>query len=615
MHYLRRTAAALLAAAALSACTGDGPPLPPPPLVLAVEGDPTHGEVLALSATRAGDSVPASAVAWSVVPADAGEVQDGNRLLLLKAGTLELRGTYEQSSGSLPIQVAEAPPITVSVAGPLERGATVSLSAARNGLPLPVDQVAWTLAPADAGELLPGGQLRLLRAGTLQVHAAYRASTGSAEVEVAEPEAPPPPPLEIQVTGTLERGDTASLTASRGGVPVPASQVAWTIMPSDGAELLADGRLRLLRAGLLQVQGSFEGSAGSVQVEVAEAPPLVVTAAGRLERGSTVTFSATRGGAPVSAAEVSWSYTPAAAVEVLGPGRARLLAAGTLRVDAERGVSSGTASVQVAVPPTVVFEMVAGGNRDLYRVALDGGDLARLTTHATDDGSPTVAGGRIVFVSYREGNADLFAMPLAGGAATRITATGQAESAPALSVDGERLAYAGEVGGVAKIHTAGASGQSPVRAAPGFGFPGSPETSPAWAPSGDRLAFVGTTNGSADIFTVVPGGTPTLVAGGARAEIDPAWSPDGSRIAFASDRDGAGTGAIYVVLLSSGAVTRLSDRAGVEAEPTWTADGRLVYVEFLAGGGTRLVWIDPADPAAVHPIPLTGSPRRPAAAR
>ena len=615
MLYLRRTAAALLAAAALPACTGDAPPLPVPPLVITAEGTRERGEVLALSATRSGEPVPAASVAWSVVPADAGEVEEGDRLLLLKTGALEVRGTYRRSAGSLAVEVAEAPPIAVSVAGTLERGATVSLAATRSGLPLPFEQVAWTLAPADAGEILAGGQLRLLRAGTLEVHAAYRASTGSLELQVAEPEAPPPPPLAIRVDGTLVRGDTATLGATRAGVPVPASQVAWTFTPAEAAELLPDHRVRFLRAGLLQVQGSFDGSAGSVQVEVAEAPPLVVSAAGRLERGSTVTFAATRGGVPVPAAEVSWSYSPASAVEVLGPGQVRLLAAGTVRVDAERGVSAGTASVQVAVPPTVVFEMVAGGNRDLYRVALDGGDLARLTTHAADDGSPTVAGGRIVFVSYREGNADLFAMPLAGGAATRITATGQAESAPALSGDGERLAYAGEVAGVAKVHTAGAGGQSPVRAAPGFGFAGSPETSPAWAPAGDRLAFVGTVNGSADIFTVVPGGTPTLVAGGARAEIDPAWSPDGSRIAFASDREGAGTGAIYVVHLASGEVTRLSDRAGVEAEPTWTEDGRLVYVEFLAGGGTRLVWIDPADPSAVHPIPLTGSPRRPAAAR
>ncbi len=355
------------------------------------------------------------------------------------------------------------------------------------------------------------------------------------------------------------------------------------------------------------------GCGGDGPVDPPPSPPadLQLSSAGRLERGGVVTVAATQDGQPLPAGQVSWSVTPADAGQVLDGGRIQLLRAGDVQVRATHGERTGTLTLKVAVPPTVVFEMVADGNRDIYRVALDGGDLARLTSHASSDADPTVAGGTVVFVSFRAGNAELFSIPAGGGSEARITTTAHGESAPALSADGQRLAYATGAGAT-KVWTAQASGAGATAAAPGFGFAGSPETSPAWAPTGSRLAFVGTASGSADIYQVTPGGQPALLAGGSKAEIDPAWSPDGERVAFASTRDGGAD--IYVVRVADGAVTRVSTRAGDEAEPAWTPDGRLVYVEFEPSGATRLVWIDPADPATVHPIPVAGgSPRGPAA--
>lgn len=368
--------------------------------------------------------------------------------------------------------------------------------------------------------------------------------------------------------------------------------------------------IRPVRAAALLTAALLAACGGDGPTPPPPPPPaLTIAVEGRQERGGELTFSVTVSGAAVPAAEAAWTYTPAAAVEVLGPGRVRLLAAGTLQVGAAARGSEGTRSVVVAAPPVVVFDMLAGENRDLYRVDLDGQNLQRLTTDAADDASPAAGASVIVFVSYRAGNAELFSMPVAGGAATRLTSTGGSEGAPALSPDGQRLAFTFDGTGVAKVFTADGSSQNRTPAAPGFGFGGSPETSPTWHPMANRIAFVGTANGSSDIFQVIPGTTPTLVVGGPNQEVDPAWSPDGSRIAFASDRDG--DPAVFSVVVMTGEVTRLSQRAGTEAEPSWTNDGRLVYVEFLGGGVTRLVWIDPADPAEVHPIPVAGSPRRP----
>ena len=584
----------------------------PSALALSTSGVLERGKTVTVTATRDGQPVPADQVAWTLVPADAGEMTAGGQLRLLRSGALQLNAAYDGSTGTLQLNVAEPPPpsaLALATSGRLERGRTVTLGATRDGQPVPADQVVWTVAPAGAAEVLPGGQLRLLAAGTLQLSASYDGSTGTLQLNVAEPA-----PLVLDVAGPLERGRTVQLSATRGGEAVPADQVAWTVAPAGAAEVLPGGQLRLLAAGSLTVTGAYDGSTGTLPLSVVEPPPLALAAAGRVERGLVVTLSATRSGQPVPADQVAWTVSPAGAAEVLGGGRIRLLATGPLQVQAAFENSTGTLPLAVAQPPVIVFDMSVAGNRDVYRAALDGGELTRITTEPAEDRDAAAAAGKVVFVSFRDGNSELYGAPLTGGAATRLTTTGRAESAPAVSPDGTRIAYAYDPTGVSRIWTASITGGGPAAFTGNLSLAGSPEASPSWAPTGNRLVFVATSDGSADLWDLAFGGQPNVLAGTDSAEVDPSWSPDGQHVAFASTRQG--DAAIYLVRVSDKTVTRLSTRVGTEAEPTWTPDGRLVYVEFSAGGLTRLVWIDPADPQTVHVIPVQGgNPRRPSAAR
>jgi hypothetical protein len=505
-------------------------------------------------------------------------------------------------------------PLAITAAGTLQRGAIVTLSATRGGQAVPAAQVSWAVTPAAAGELLAGGQLRLLAAGTVTVSGSYDGSTGSTQLTVAEPPPPPPGALSITATGTLERGKTVQLSVTRDGQAVPAGNVTWTLVPAASGEVLAGGQIRLLAAGVLEVRGAYDGSTGTTQLHVAEPAPLVLSATGRLERGSTILVSASRGGQGIAPGDVTLTVLPAGAGEVLGNGQVRLLTSGAVQVQASYELSTGTLPLTVAVPPMLVFDMSVGGNRDLYRVALDGGDLVRLTETVAGDSDPSVAAGKILFVSVRDGNPELYLMPVAGGAATRVTTTGRTESSPALSPDGTRIAYAYDASGVSRIWTANANGSGAAAFTGSLGFAGSPETAPSWHPTANRLAFVGTGEGSADVWDLASGGTASILAGGDSADVDPAWSPDGTLVAFASTREG--DPAIFTVRASDRLITRLSSRPGAEAEPSWTADGRMVYVEFSPGGVTRLVWIDLAAPATVHVIPVAGgNPRHPSVVR
>lgn len=365
------------------------------------------------------------------------------------------------------------------------------------------------------------------------------------------------------------------------------------------------------------------------------APGLLVEAAGRPERGLRLYLTlsdTTTAGAETDGTAPAWSADPADAVEfititdgktdaeggsstggsntdtgagagkVLGAVEVHLLRAGPVKITGTAGELSGRLTLEIAAPPTVVFEMVRDGNRDIFRAALDGGDLVRLTSGKHDNRSPTAAGDRVVFVSYRDGNGELYSVPLAGGTEIRLTSTGAHEADPALSPDGKRLAYMNTATGVPKLWTATANASGAARAAPDFGFAGSLEASPAWAPGGDRLVFVSTTRGTADLFLYTPAtGAVELLLGTDAPEVEPAWSPDGEWVAFTSAR--AGQTDLYRVRIATGEVEQLTDRAETDARPAWLGDGRLVYVARVEGA-TRLRWLHPAEPDVVYEVPV-----------
>src|SRR5436853_1976065 len=103
-------------------------------------------------------------------------------------------------------------------------------------------------------------------------------------------------------------------------------------------------------------------------------PERTLMLSGRLERGSVVDVIVSDGSAPTQV-----TFSPASAATLQLDGKVNLVAAGHLVVTATLANQSQlSAAVDVALPPTVFFDMTVGGNRDIYKVVLDGGDLSRL---------------------------------------------------------------------------------------------------------------------------------------------------------------------------------------------------------------------------------------------
>ena len=382
--------------------------------------------------------------------------------------------------------------------------------------------------------------------------------------------------------------------------------------------LRASALIRATVAALAATVLSACGSEGSPLIGPSGALQRLV-AVGRLERGSVVRLVARDGDVASDSLVTNVTISPSSAGSATGA-TVKLLQAGALTATAT--TSTGrviSATLDVAAPPTVFFDAVAGGNRDVYSVALDGGDLKRWTTAPAEDSDPTVAGGLLVFVSTRDGNDELYSLPTsAGGVEKRLTTSASNETKPALSALGSTLAYLNDGVGLGRIFVGPATLSNAARlTSASFGFGGSIESDPTWSPTGDRIAFMSTTNGGANLFITssTAGSAPAAVAGSGAQQTDaePAWSPDGNVVAFTSARTG-GT-QVHTLDLRTGAFKPVAQATGTTAQPGWLADGRLVFTRFSAGD-TSIWYVDPLDPAPAVEIPTgTRSPAHPVGVR
>ncbi|MHB8642254.1 MAG: hypothetical protein ACYDA3_05150 [Gaiellaceae bacterium] len=194
---------------------------------------------------------------------------------------------------------------------------------------------------------------------------------------------------------------------------------------------------------------------------------------------------------------------------------------------------------------------------DIWVVRPDGSGLKNLTESSTAEESDPAAspnGKQIAYISNASGGSFVYVMNSDGSGGHKISSSGSAESAPAWSVDGKKIAFSRctavdpDTGDctAAQIAVMNADGSN-VR----FLTASSPnivDGRPAWAPNGKTIAFQRTNaSGSIALFSVSSGGgaAKKIFADGSSIDLSPSYSPDGKKIAFSSDA--TGKEAIYTV--------------------------------------------------------------------
>jgi dipeptidyl aminopeptidase/acylaminoacyl peptidase len=281
---------------------------------------------------------------------------------------------------------------------------------------------------------------------------------------------------------------------------------------------------------------------------------------------------------------------------------------------------------------------------DLWMAPLAGGAAVRLTTSPKGESDPRWSpdGTTLAFLSGREGDhSQVWLLDRRGGEAVRLTDFKADVSELAWSPDGKRLALViGDVDPDAQ-EEAKADGDDEKAPKPivitrrqfkrdGEGYlrdlrshvyvfdvaaktseqvTGGPydDSDVVWSPDGKLLAFVSNrtadpdSNQNSDVYVVEPkaGATVRAVTTSASADGDIAWSPDGKSIAFIQGGDPAdlwyGTGFVALAPVTpetsatGGAARPLTaalDRNA--ADPTFSADGKLIYFLLEDGGNQHL---------------------------
>jgi Tol biopolymer transport system component/tRNA A-37 threonylcarbamoyl transferase component Bud32 len=213
---------------------------------------------------------------------------------------------------------------------------------------------------------------------------------------------------------------------------------------------------------------------------------------------------------------------------------------------------------------------IATWSRELHQFATT--QLTR-STAAKAGGRLSPDGQLVAFVQYEQDRGDVYVLPIKGGTPNRVTSSGIATSTPVWSPDGQRLAFIGTVGGVAKVRTISLDGRGERTYERTLGA-----GALAWAPQ-ERILYQAPGNRNfywVDLATEVE--EPLVSNDSVGWMSDPSLSPDGRYVAVFWNRKPQ-----FGVYLISGRDSSQRRVGPMTPWPFglplgWSSDGRFIYV-------------------------------------
>lgn len=174
--------------------------------------------------------------------------------------------------------------------------------------------------------------------------------------------------------------------------------------------------------------------------------------------------------------------------------------------------------------------------RHLFKADTGSGAMFPISTETQAQTFPAVSpdGKRIAFVSG-ELDADLADVPLDGSPARMLLATSRNESQPAWSPNGRQFAYQTDAHGATEIWLRDIAEKIPRLLVPEGAegrAPGAEVRNPGFAPDGQRLSFEVLAPSHAILVAPFAGGRPVSIDNDSADRHFASWSPDGDWIAY-----------------------------------------------------------------------------------
>ncbi|QQE11219.1 PD40 domain-containing protein [Planctomycetota bacterium] len=241
---------------------------------------------------------------------------------------------------------------------------------------------------------------------------------------------------------------------------------------------------------------------------------------------------------------------------------------------------------------------------DIYKKQVGSSAIIQLTNDPAEDRMPTFSpdGKLIAFSSNRGGNWDIYLMDSSGGPARQLTNTSDRDEIhPSFSPDGSQMVYCTYGGPSGQMEMVIIDVENPaVKRFIGYG------TLPVWSPNSNRIAYQrarerGTRWYSIWSVDILENGNVSspmeLISAANAAAITPNWSPDGKYIVFCTVIDPESDDIqrmtktdVWVMSADGSGKARVTSGPYAYQQPTWSADGSILFVSDRAGENAKNIW-------------------------
>jgi Tol biopolymer transport system component len=226
----------------------------------------------------------------------------------------------------------------------------------------------------------------------------------------------------------------------------------------------------------------------------------------------------------------------------------------------------------------IVYDSNLGGNSDIYRVPVGGGEPERLTRGAVDKfrGALSPSGKELAYHTFETGSRNVFLAPIGGGPAQQLTRSSGQLSMANWSPDGNALTFFDMVtADVLVMRRAHGGRWGAPRFVGGHGW------RPEWSPDGHAIVFVSPADGRIGTVPADSGAQRDLYVphgGGPLAELA-IFSANGRELYFKS-HDARGRASFWSMPATGGRprlLVRFDDPARASNRFEFASDGRRFY--------------------------------------